>query len=189
MKIPVCPIIIAIIILLTVQAGTTVVSAEVGPEYTVKAAMVRNFAKFTRWPDDSVSRQKKNTMCLCLMGDESILESFAGIGGKTVKGRTIKLKWVDNLAGLTDCDLLFVNRETRANMKRIIEAVKSRPVLTIGETGEFTRAGGMITFFLKQGRIRFRINPEAVRRSGLKLSSSLLELAAIVHPSRGDHRQ
>ena len=128
-------------------------------------------------------------MCLCLMGDEAILASFAGIGGKTVKDRTIVLKWVDNLAGLGDCDLLFVTRETRANMARIMEAVKGRPVLTIGETSEFTRAGGMITFFLKQGRIRFRINPDAVRRSGLKLSSSLLELATIVHPSIGESEQ
>jgi len=143
--------------------------------------MVRNFAKFTRWPEDSVSKQKKNGMCLCLMGDESILESFAGIRGKTVRSRTIELKWIDNLTGLTDCDLLFVNRESRANMARIMAAVGNRPILTIGETREFTRAGGMITFFLNQGRIRFRINPDAARRSGLTFSSSLLELATIVH--------
>ncbi|HHL35240.1 MAG TPA: YfiR family protein [Desulfobulbaceae bacterium] len=189
MKISFYPIIIAIILLLTVQVGTTVVSAEVGPEYTVKAAMVRNFAKFTRWPEDSVSKQKKKGMCLCLMGDESILESFAGIRGKTVEGRTIELKWVDNLTGLDDCDLLFVNRETRTKMSRIMGAIADRPILTIGETKEFTQAGGMITFFLRQGRIRFRINPEAVRRSGLKLSSSLLELATIVHSYIREHRQ
>ena len=189
MKIPVCTIIIAIIILLTVQTGTTVVSAAVSQEYTVKAAMVRNFAKFTRWPADSVSRQEENTMRICLMGDESILEAFAGIRGKTVNSRTIELAWIDSLAGLGNCDLLFVNRETGANMARIMKAVKGRPVLTIGETDEFTRAGGMITFFLKQGWIRFRINPDAVHRSGLKLSSTLLELATIVHQSGGEHEQ
>ncbi len=189
MKLPAFPIIIAIILLLTIPAGATVAPAEVGNEYVVKAAMVRNFAKFTHWPEDSISRQRKNTMTVCIMGDESLLESFAGIRGKTVRGRIIELKWIDNLTGLTDCDLLFVNRESRANMARIMEAIGSRPILTIGETREFTRAGGMITFFLNQGRIRFRINPDAARHSGLKLSSSLLELATIVHPSANQHDQ
>ncbi|HHD57215.1 MAG TPA: YfiR family protein [Desulfobulbaceae bacterium] len=181
MKLPAFPIIIAIIILLTVKLGATVAQAEVGNEYVVKAAMVRNFAKFTHWPENSPAKDGNATMTVCLMGDESLLESFAGIRGKTVEGRTIELKWIDNLTGLTDCDLLFVNRESRANMARIMEAVGNRPILTIGETREFTRAGGMITFFLNKGRIRFRINPEAARHSGLKLSSSLLELATIVH--------
>ena len=188
-RIPVCPVIIAILILLTVHEHAPVVLAGVGPEYIIKAAMIRNFAKFTRWPEGSDSRQKKNTMLLCLMGDESIHDSFAGIRGKTVRGKTIALKWTDNLSGLGDCDLLFVNRETRTNMTRIMKAIAGRPVLTIGETSEFTRAGGMITFFFSQGRIRFRINPDAVRRSGLKVSSTLLELATIVYPSKGKHEQ
>jgi len=119
-------------------------------------------------------------MRLCLMGDESILESFAGIRGKKVKGRSIELQWVDNITGLQGCDLLFVDRTSRTETSRIMENLRNKAVLTIGETTQFTRAGGMITFFIKDGRIRFQINPEAARRAGLHLSSNLLELAVIV---------
>ncbi len=181
--------IIMIIILSGVLIHAPEVFAQYSQEQAVKAAMIRNFAQFTRWPKNSVTDQTGNTISICLMGDESMLESFTGIRGKKIKGRSIQLRWVENITGLQKCDLLFVDKTARAEMSRIMASLKGKPVLTIGETEKFTRTGGMITFFEQENRIRFRINPETARRSGLQFSSNLLELAIIVDQSAGKEKQ
>lgn len=154
-------------------------------EQVVKAAMIRNFAQFTRWPQSAFDGHPEESLSVCLMGDESLLESFIPIRGKKVSGRAINLRRVENISGLQGCNLLFVDKTSRSRMDRIMDSLRDKPVLTIGETDRFTRAGGIITFFLKNGKIRFTINRNAALRVGLHLSANLLELATIVETPTG----
>jgi hypothetical protein len=64
----------------------------------------------------------------------------------------------------------------------ILMAAASVPVLTVGETDDFIRAGGIIRFIEAGRKIRFEINPDAADRVSLRLSSRLLRLADIVRP-------
>ena len=56
------------------------------------------------------------------------------------------------------------------------------PILTVGETPRFIEQGGIVNFFLENGKVRFEINRSAAERSGLRISSRLLQLAKIVDP-------
>ncbi len=51
------------------------------------------------------------------------------------------------------------------------------PVLTVGETQEFVKQGGMIALCLEGKKVRVDINLDASGRAGLKISSRLLWLA------------
>jgi len=53
-------------------------------------------------------------------------------------------------------------------------------ILTVGEHKRFARAGGMIQFVMRDGMVRFAMQPEAARRAGLRLGAKLLKLAEIV---------
>ena len=53
-------------------------------------------------------------------------------------------------------------------------------MLTVSDMERFAHRGGIITLLTIQDRIRFEINVEAARRSGVKISSKLLKLANIV---------
>lgn len=64
-------------------------------------------------------------------------------------------------------------------MAAIIDRVKAKPVLTVGNMNTFAPQGGMIAFVTIDGKIRFRINPKAVETAGLTISSQLLKLAVI----------
>ena len=52
--------------------------------------------------------------------------------------------------------------------------------MSVGEVEGFTRLGGVINFFEEDNRLRFKINLEAAKREGLKMSSQLLRSAQIV---------
>jgi len=58
--------------------------------------------------------------------------------------------------------------------------LKSTPVLTVGETDQFTRRGGILNFTLLEGRVRIEINPEEAHRAGLKIDSKLLSVSTVV---------
>ena len=102
---------------------------------------------------------------------EKILE------GKTVRGRTLEAKWFSNVHGLQLCDVLFVKVSAKTELQSVLGALEGAPVLTVGETLEFTRLGGMITFVMENNWVRFEINRQAAEHSGIKIHYQLLQLA------------
>ena len=53
-------------------------------------------------------------------------------------------------------------------------------MLTVGEGAEFLRQGGMVAFVVENRRVRFDINLTAAAKSGLRISSKLLNVARSV---------
>lgn len=78
---------------------------------------------------------------------------------------------------MSSCHLLFVSSSERDRIARILDLVKKSPVLVVGDTPEFEGMGVGINFYIQENKVRFRINKEAVERTGLKISSELLGLA------------
>jgi len=154
-------------------------------EYSVKAALAFNFARFTDWPSDNIADSPK-TFNICILGDNAVLEAFAGVEGKRVKGRRIVLKRVRSMRKSVDCELLFVSGSPRELLPKIFAAVEGKPVLTIGEMAGFAEAGGIINLIKTRNRIKFEVNLKAAQKAGLKISSRILKLATIVGGSHGE---
>jgi hypothetical protein len=53
-------------------------------------------------------------------------------------------------------------------------------VFTVGDGETFVRAGGIAALFNEDGKIKFAINPDALNRSGLRVSSKMLGLARLI---------
>lgn len=153
-------------------------AAEPQDEYSVKAAIILNFARFTQWPDPSRSTEP---LALCILGEKSLAVAFREIDGKAVNGRTLHISFAEDPEDLTPCDILFLTRHfERMPLDDVFSSLGESPILTIGETPEFIKAGGMINIFKKNNHLRFEVNPETIRQHRLKLSSRLLKLAIIV---------
>jgi hypothetical protein len=58
-----------------------------------------------------------------------------------------------------------------------MEKAASLPILTVGEDEPFARAGGIINFVLKNGKVRLAINLIPARKAGLVISSKVLAVA------------
>jgi hypothetical protein len=67
----------------------------------------------------------------------------------------------------------------RKEVAALLQNVQQTPVLTIGEGGEFLRAGGLVRFYEAEGKVRFEINAEGAKDAKLRVSSKLLKLATI----------
>ena len=151
-------------------------------EAKLKAAFILNFAKFVDWPPDHFSPIDKNIL-FCFVGvDRNRKHYIDTFEQKQVKGKQALVRITGYDAPLNDCSVLFVRGLNQGQLAHLQSVLTGRPILTIGETDLFMEAGGMIRFYAHQGKIRFEINPAAAKRSGLAISSKLLNLARI----RGD---
>jgi hypothetical protein len=73
--------------------------------------------------------------------------------------------------------VLFICRSEEKNIRRILDQLRGKPILTISEIPGFIEQGGIIEFKKRTDTVRFGINPAAARDAGLKISSKLLKLS------------
>ena len=148
-------------------------------EYLIKAAILYNFAKFTRWPAESF-HSADSPLRLCVIGVDPFGEALKTIEGKRVGTRNLRTRWITDTAAIGDCHVLFVSSSEADRLSEVLAAATAGPVLTVAEMPEFARAGGIIALKVVDDRTRFDVNSQAADRAGLTLSAKLLRLAETV---------
>ena len=156
---------------------TVPASGAVPQEYQVKAIFISNMAKFTQWPPGTLS-DPGEPFTLYVMGEYRFGSAFGPLMGMLIHDRPLSVKKLEAWEDIPpDCRTLFLGTSDRGEMKRILVKIENRPVLTISDEDGFLTAGGMIELFTAGNKVRFSVNPEAARKSGLTISSRLLKLA------------
>ena len=157
-------------------------------EFDVKAAFLYNFAKFTEWPARAFARSD-SPFTFCLVGDPFGGGMEKAVQSETFNGRPVVVRRVSRGDDVLACHILYVSEPESGKASEIIEMIAMAPVLTVGETEDFIKSGGMIRFTENGQRVRFEINPDAAEKASLHLSSKLLRLADIVRvQQRGARR-
>jgi hypothetical protein len=152
------------------------VAAAANREDQFKAAYLFNFVKFVEWPAGAVHQADR--LIVCFAGGAGVQRAFAkDLDHKRVGARQLVLRRVSSNDALTECNALYVDA---TQLPLPLGSVHQLPVLTVSDAGEFTHSEGIIGLFLESNRLRFNINIDNAQRSGLRISSSLLQLAASV---------
>jgi TonB family protein len=140
-------------------------------KYQVKAAYLYTFAKMAEWPADVVP-QSESTLAICVFGggEDFVQVLRATLAGKTIDSHPIAIKYVQHPADLTLCHLVFF-RESEAATQPAILTLDRAAVLLVGEEPDFLTYGGMVNLLLKDGKLSYEINPEALTRSNLRFGS------------------
>jgi hypothetical protein len=149
-------------------------------EYQVKAAFLYNFAKFVEWPPGTFANPS-DPIGICIAGANpfgSTLDSM--VQGKKIGDRAFVVRRIPDTQQVKGCQILFIGSTEWKRVRPLLEALKGAAILTVGETDDFTAAGGMIAFQIEGPRVRIQIDLETAERSRLKISSKLLSLAEIV---------
>ncbi len=148
-------------------------------EYEVKAAFIHNFAKFIEWPANAFDRAD-SPLRIGILGEGPINKPLMGMSGKEVQNRSLEVTRVRKINDLRQYHIVLVNPSEKRRARSILRALKGSGVLTIGDYEGFAEQGGVLNFYLEEGKVRFAINDCAARRENLKISSKLLRLARIV---------
>jgi hypothetical protein len=151
-----------------------------GDEYQVKALFLYNFAKFVEWP----AAMRSGPICIGILGSDPFGDVLdRAVAGKIVNGRGFMVKRFSSEMEARQCHIVFVSVADKRRVGSIVEGLKGRGVLTVGDSHGFAESGGVINFVIMDDRVRFEVNIRAAEEAGLKLSSKLLSLAKSVRRS------
>jgi hypothetical protein len=149
-------------------------------EYPVKAEFLERFTHFIGWPAASFA-SADSTFVVCVMGANPFGAYLANlIATRRLQGRPAELRSVSDPTKLDGCHLVFIAASERDHLYSIVKHTDGRPILTVGDTEGFARAGVLINLYIDDDNVRFEINVAAVKDSGLKFSSKLFKLAQLV---------
>ena len=167
------------LLLLAAGAGQVHAEGPVADEYQVKAAFLFNFAKFVEWPPEAF-KGPDDPITICVLGQNPLGSALEDVvRNKTVANRTFAVRDVSSAQQASKCQIVFVTASERKRSRALLEDLKGRSILTVGEADDFTVNGGVINFKLKDARVRIEIDAAAAERAKLRISSKLLSLAEI----------
>ncbi|MEN8154436.1 MAG: YfiR family protein [Acidobacteriota bacterium] len=159
------------------------VSGEANRESKIKAVFIYNFTKYIYWSNVNISESFK----IGVYGAEDIIKPLRSIAKKrSVSGKKIEVKHFKKLEDIDYCHIMFITDSKSSYSGEIIKKFRDKMVLFIGENDNFAENGGSIGLLRDKEKLKIEINKNAINRSGLKISSQLLDLAILVKDKNGN---
>lgn len=147
----------------------------------VKAAYLYNFVKLVEWPSNSFETAS-SPFVIGVIGRNSLGDELDEVlKDRQIDGRKVTAVRFATPASATNCHVLFIPESERRNVDNILEAVGSRPILTVSDLKGF-ETRGMIALVKENSTITLRIDPDKAAKAGLKVSSRLLRLDKTLKP-------
>ncbi len=154
----------------------------VAKEYQVKALFLYNFSQFVQWPENSFP-DAQSPLVIGVLGDNP----FGGyldqiVRGERVGNRALVVQRYRRVEDIRNCHVLFISASEAYRLDQILDRLRGRSILTVGDANGFLLHGGMIRFVTERNKIGMRIGLENARAENLVISSKLLKPAEIVPP-------
>ena len=145
-------------------------------EDKTKAAFIYNFTKYIQWTKDT-----SQVFRIGVVGECGILAPLKEIEKKKRVGkREISVKQYNKTSQIDSCHILFISGSAEQNLPEILDSIRNKNILTIGDTKGFAQKGVAINFVVVNEKMRFQINSSVLDGLDLRVSSQLLKLALFV---------
>ena len=161
----------AVPVLGTADASLVPVAGGANDPYAVPVGrIVQSITEYTTWP----SRQ--NPVTLCVVGPAAHAERLDGL--RLADGRLIERRIVAAAAFMpAACDTLYIGRLAMPEMRALTAKARGRGVLTIAEGDPDCRSQAMFCLLYTPTAVTFRMNIDAIARSGLKVDPRVLRIS------------
>ena len=134
------------------------------------ARTVRAVLEYSRWP------QPRSQMILCVAGNAQHASQIGNLrlsDGRQMVRRNVAAQ----PAALAGCDVVYIGSVPLPAQRQLTAAVRGRGVLTIAENDPGSSSEAMFALTYNPGGLSFRLNIDAVSRSGLRVDPRVLRVA------------
>ena len=159
------------------------VAAQQASEAAVKAVFLYKFAGYVEWPRAAFAAVDGPLVIGVQSSDEVAAELEKIVPGRLINERRVVVQRVREGDTLRGVHVLFVGRAD-PNPRQALRAAQQAGALGVTEIERGLEAGSAINFVVSEDRVGFEVNVEATERSGLRISSRMLQVARRVVPSR-----
>ena len=143
----------------------------------VKAAYLFRFAQYVEWP----AQPADTLFVIAVSGADDVAAHLERLlPGMSVNGRRTEVRRVTRPQELEGVSILYVGANAFARTRTLRARAAERPILIVTDNERGLDGGGVINFIEVNRNLRFEISLNAADRSGLKINSALLAVAARV---------
>lgn len=160
--------------------GVPKINSQTANEYTLKSVFLLRVANFVEWPEGKENNNPKKNFIISIYGDDpfnGLLLSAIASQKYTVKNKDIVIRKINNTHEIESSDILFISSSEKYNLTKILDFVRNKPILTIGDTKGFIERGVMVNMFIEDLFLKFDINLVSSKESNIYISSKLLSNA------------
>lgn len=148
-------------------------------EYKVKAVVLVNFAKYVHWPEKTFATPTQPVR-VCILGESPFGDVFKSSDApKEAQNRPLEIVEIPRAAKPQDvsaCQILYYQERDESLLGSLQATLKEHVVLTVADKKS---DAALISFLLKDGKVRFKIRRTEAEALGLNISSQLLKLAIL----------
>ncbi len=152
-------------------------------EYEVKAVLLGRIAQYIEWPQDSTNARSNDTIVISVLGKNpfgTILNKVYAPDGQKIKEKIVRIRYIQSIRQIETSQILFIATSEKGQLKEILQYIKNKPILTIGDTNDFGEAGVHLNFYLADNKTRFELNESSANTAGLQVDYRLRAIAKIV---------
>lgn len=104
---------------------------------------------------------------------------------KTLGGRPIRIRQLQEPAECGECHIVFVSRSVSSDAEaKLCGHAAGKPILLVGESPGFASRRGIINSYQSGTNVRFELNPDKSNENRLSLYAKLLTLGTKASTSR-----
>ena len=154
------------------------VRAEGGDEQ--KASLIFSFIKNIEWTHPA--RKDRDAPFIIGVSGNDLLADLASeyLKSSPVKNRVATVRKLATVKEAAECHMLVICGFDEGPIGDMLAEAYGKGILTVGESDEFLRAGGIIQFVKRKstGGVGYRVEKENAKREGLYIKGFLLHNAA-----------
>lgn len=149
-------------------------SAQTSSYGELQAAYLFNFAKYIKWPGET------SEFVIGVYGEQEVMELFSNIlTGKRAGGKNIRVKIIEEPGDASDCNIVYIASPASRKLKLLTEITEGKSILLVTAEDLIT-SGAMISFFVEDDKLKFKLKKQTLAETGLTASDGLLKLAIVL---------
>src|SRR5690348_14471559 len=157
---------------LTLLGAVVHASSQTQDERAVRTAYIFQLTRYVDWPTET----KQLTVGVLASRETSeFLQKI--LDGKTTNSRSLRVMISPTDDELQACSILYMEDAQAKKYLAELNRVGANKVLTVGESPDFLRDGGIVALVRTGDKVQIQLNLEAAQRSGIKLNPHLFDVA------------
>ncbi len=145
--------------------------------YKMKAVFLFNFTRYIEWPENDTS----DNFIIAVLGESYITEPLNIIATKRKVGdKNIVVKQYNRIDNIKPFHILFIDSTFNINLNTLHKIVGNQNILMVGDREGLAEKGSGISFFIKEGKVKFELNRKIIEDANLTVSSQLLKIAKLI---------
>lgn len=151
-------------------------SQEVSP-LRLKAYLIWNIAKHTKWPHEAIPPGAPFTVCV--VGNPAVADVLKGTtkDQRVIDRSVVVRQSTADVQPPAECQVLFLSGISPRRVAQILDNVRDRPVLSISDIDGSAAAGVIVQFRYEASQPAYKVQLESAKRARLEIGAPVLRFA------------